>query len=80
MHHFCRREIKGYFHGFTHPRRALRNAEREFQLSGLERDMILRHMWPLTIIPPKYRESYVINASAFAKRYIGGRRYWPTPG
>lgn len=58
--HFCRREIKGYFHGFTHPRRALRNAEREFQLSGLERDMILRHMWPLTIIPPKYRESYVL--------------------
>lgn len=58
--HFCRREIKGYFHGFTHPRKALRNAEREFSLSERERDMILRHMWPLTILPPKYKEGYVL--------------------
>ena len=48
------------FHGFTHPAAALRNAERYFTLSDLERDIIQKHMWPLTIIPPKYPESYVI--------------------
>ena len=48
------------FHGFTHPAAALRNAERYFTLSDLERDIIQKHMWPLTIVPPKYPESYVI--------------------
>ena len=49
-----------HFHGMTHPRRALRIAERYFVLTPLERDLILKHMWPLTVIPPKYVESYVI--------------------
>lgn len=58
--HFCRRQVKGYFHGFTHPRKALRNAEEQFHLTARERDMILRHMWPLTPIPPRYKEGYIL--------------------
>ena len=49
-----------YFHGLTHPRRALENAQRLFSLTDREKNIILRHMWPLTITPPKYREAYVI--------------------
>lgn len=48
------------FHGLTHPRAALRRADKYFDLNEIERDMILKHMWPLTVILPKYFESYII--------------------
>lgn len=54
-------------HGFTHPKAACRNAEElcrnkdsVTELTGIEKDMILSHMWPLTSKPPKYKESYVV--------------------
>ena len=47
-------------HGFTHPKKAFCNAERDFELSQLEGDIIKRHMFPLTPIPPKYRESVIV--------------------
>ena len=50
-------------HGFFHPRRALQNADRDFILGPIERDMIRRHMFPLTLTPPKYRESALVCAA-----------------
>jgi uncharacterized protein len=50
-------------HGFTHPRTALENAEARFQLTEREKNIILRHMWPLTPIPPKYREAYLVTVA-----------------
>ena len=50
-------------HGFSHPRRALENAERDFPLGPIERDAIVRHMFPLTLAPPKYREGALICAA-----------------
>lgn len=50
-------------HGFTHPQTALENAEKHFDLNDREKDIILRHMWPLTVVPPKYRESYIVSFS-----------------
>ena len=47
-------------HGFEHPRKALENAQRYFSLCPVERDCILRHMFLLTLTPPKYREGYVL--------------------
>ncbi|MDO4267399.1 MAG: HD domain-containing protein [Eubacteriales bacterium] len=47
-------------HGFTHARRALQNAERDFILGEIERDMILTHMFPLNPRPPRYRESVIL--------------------
>lgn len=47
-------------HGFTHADCALQNAERDFQLGSIERDMIQKHMFPLNITPPKYKESVII--------------------
>ncbi|NLW77896.1 MAG: HD family phosphohydrolase [Ruminococcaceae bacterium] len=50
----------GKMHAFTHPGSALKNAERKFHLSKKEREIILKHMWPLTVIPPRHPESYVV--------------------
>ncbi|MDL2293424.1 HD family phosphohydrolase [Ruminococcaceae bacterium OttesenSCG-928-D13] len=47
-------------HGFTHPKTALENAKKEFDLTELEQDIILKHMWPLTPVPPSHKESYVV--------------------
>ncbi|MCI9389036.1 MAG: HD domain-containing protein [Lachnospiraceae bacterium] len=49
-----------HFHGLRHPRRALENARQHFCLTSLEEDVILKHMWPLTVIPPVHAESFVI--------------------
>lgn len=40
------------FHGFTHPGTAAENAEKYFSISPKERQIIRRHMWPLTVVPP----------------------------
>lgn len=50
-------------HGFTHPKTALENAEEHFSLNDLEKDIIVKHMWPLTLTPPKYKESFVVSLS-----------------
>lgn len=47
-------------HGFTHAKRALDNASRDFLIGSIERDMIAKHMFPLNIKPPRYRESIIV--------------------
>lgn len=47
-------------HGFEHPTKALKNAGSHFKISHKEGDIIKKHMFPLTITPPMYKESYVI--------------------
>jgi len=47
-------------HGFEHPHIALKNAKKHFQLTQREQDMIVKHMWPLTLKLPKYRESWIV--------------------
>lgn len=47
-------------HGFYHPGIALENAQKEYSLTWREVDIIKKHMWPLTIIPPKCREAWVV--------------------
>lgn len=49
-------------HGFRHPGRALENAQRDFVLSDIERDIIRKHMFPLTPALPRYRESLLVSA------------------
>lgn len=50
-------------HGYMHPRIALQTATAQFELNDREKDIIARHMWPLTIKPPKYKESYIVTAA-----------------
>lgn len=47
-------------HAFTHPTVALRNAEFFYDLTDLEREIIKKHMWPSTIIPPTRKEAWII--------------------
>lgn len=47
-------------HGFTHARQALINAEKYFELSDMEKDIISKHMFPLNLGLPKYKETSVI--------------------
>ncbi len=47
-------------HAFTHPRTALENSKKIFELNEKEEDIILKHMWPLTVKLPKYSESYIV--------------------
>jgi len=49
-------------HCFRHPGIALENAKKHFPLNKVERDIIIKHMWPVTLTPPRYRESYVVTA------------------
>ena len=48
-------------HGFTHPGEALRSALEEFELNAVERNVIHRHMFPLTPVPPRYREALLVS-------------------
>lgn len=50
-------------HGFYHPGEALKNASKEFRLSRREKDIIIKHMWPLTIIPPTCREAWIVTTA-----------------
>jgi len=48
-------------HGFRHHNIALENARHITALTEKEVDIIKKHMWPLTIIPPRYMESLVVS-------------------
>ena len=47
-------------HGFYHPGAALENARRDFTLTRREENIIRRHMFPLTAVPPKYLEAWLV--------------------
>lgn len=48
-------------HVSAHPKIALRNAQRNVHLNKVEADAIVKHMWPLTIRFPRYKESVVVS-------------------
>lgn len=52
-------EIEG-LHAFVHPKIALQNASKIFDLNEKEKDIIVKHMWPITLPFPKYKESFII--------------------
>ena len=56
-------------HGFVHASEALENSKKYFpQLIDKKiENIILRHMFPLNIIPPKYLESWIIT---LADKYV----------
>lgn len=54
------RDPEHKWHGFNHARKALENAARDFKLNATERDIIEKHMFPLTMDLPRYKESIVV--------------------
>lgn len=61
------------FHAYRHPRIALNNATENFDLNDLEKDIILKHMWPLTIRLPRFSESYIVT---FVDKYCAMREFF----
>ncbi|MBQ4346996.1 MAG: HD domain-containing protein [Firmicutes bacterium] len=47
-------------HNALHSQMALENACKLFELNEIEKDAILRHMWPTTHVAPKYKESWAV--------------------
>lgn len=50
------------WHTTGHPRLALQNATERFALNNIEKDIIVKHMWPLCINRPRYKESFIVSA------------------
>ena len=51
-------------HAFVHPKIACENASKLFSLNKKEKDIIVKHMWPVTFFHfPKYPESFIITLS-----------------
>lgn len=61
--HVPDREHPHKLHGFYHPGVALRNAAREYELTEREKNIIRRHMWPLTLVPPVCREAWIVTTA-----------------
>ena len=52
---------RGRLHMIRHPKKAYMNALRDFgNMSKTQNDIILRHMFPLTLKPPKTKYGYVV--------------------
>lgn len=47
-------------HAFTHGKQACKNACELFDLNEKEKDMIIKHMWPVTIEFPKSFEGFIL--------------------
>ena len=47
-------------HAFTHGKTACDNASKLFSLNKKEKDMIIKHMWPVTIEFPKSFEGFIL--------------------
>lgn len=63
--HDKKKESKGIqrikdMHGFSHPKTALANAQKYFDINERQEDMIVKHMFPLTPVPPMHLESWIV--------------------
>ncbi len=54
------REKGQRLHGWTHAGTALANVEKYFEITPMEADIIKKHMFPMNIALPKYKETVVI--------------------
>jgi uncharacterized protein len=65
-------------HAFTHPYTAYENAMKIMNLNPKEKDIIIKHMWPVTFFEfPRYRETllmiYIDKYSAIIEKKVGKR-------
>lgn len=64
LHDFFTDEVsnlKAWSRYRKHPTYALINSKKYYELSKLQEDIIIRHMFPVTIIPPRYIESWIVD-------------------
>lgn len=54
-------ELKAFSRYRNHPKYALINSKKYYDINKLQENIILRHMFPITFIPPKYIESWIVD-------------------
>lgn len=59
-------------HSGQHSNVALHNAENLTDINEKEQDIIVKHMWPVTLKMPKYKEAYIIT---FVDKYCAVLEY-----
>lgn len=47
-------------HSVVHPQIALQNAQSHMEINELMEDIILHHMWPISIKMPRHKEAWVV--------------------
>lgn len=58
-----------HFHGLTHPAAAYKNAVKFFALNKIEKDIVLNHMWPVTLLKvPRTKEGWI---TTLTDKYCG---------
>ena len=67
--------LEGY-HAFVHHKIALENASKLYDLNDKEKDIIVKHMWPVTLALPKYKETYVITLVDKYSAIYGSLKYY----
>lgn len=57
-----RKRINGRkgLHAYTHPMQAYKNASTFLTLNDKEKDIIIKHMWPVTLALPRYKETFLM--------------------
>lgn len=64
LHDFYIDEVEGYNKIKAlqkHPMFAIENAKKYYDLTDREEDIIKTHMFPVTFVPPKYLESWIVD-------------------
>jgi len=56
----------------NHPKVALENAEKLFVLNDIEKDIISKHMWPITFTTPRYLETFIVT---FVDKYCAMKEW-----
>lgn len=59
-------------HLTSHPKVALENAREITTLNNIEEDIILRHMWLITLYPPRYKEGFIVT---FVDKYCALKEF-----
>lgn len=66
-------DYTGKHHATAHPKIALENARQICDLNAVEEDIILKHMWLITPVPPRYKEGYVVT---FVDKFCAAREFF----
>lgn len=63
---------KARWHATRHPKIALEMSQKNFSLNEKEKDIIEKHMWPITVRLPKYKESLVVG---FVDKFVASKEF-----
>lgn len=76
LHDLCFHKKAGFKHSIKmlrqHPKDAIKNALEICDLSEKERDIIAKHMWLVTLCPPKSIEGFVVT---FVDKYCASKEF-----